>query len=59
MLLSGYAEVPFKQSKEYEFSLEIDNSMNVLLHKWCRANEKANMKYRGYNCIDESFVTIL
>ena len=59
MLLSGYVEVPFKQSKECKFTLEINNSMNVLLHKWCRVNDKSTMVYRGYDYIDESFVTIL
>lgn len=59
MLLSGYAEVPFKQSKECKFALEINNDMNVLLHKWCRANENAKMKHRGYDYIDESFVKII
>ena len=59
MLLSGYAEFPFKQSKECKFALEINNDMNVLLHKWCRSNDKAQMRHRGYDYIDESFVTIL
>lgn len=59
MLLSGYKENPFTQSKESKFELEINNDMNVLLHKWCRANDKAQMKYRGYDYIDESFVTII
>lgn len=59
MLLSGYVEAPFKQSKECKFELEINNYMNVLLHKWCRANEKAKMKHRGYGYIDEAFVTII
>nr|DAZ41775.1 MAG TPA: hypothetical protein [Caudoviricetes sp.] len=59
MLLSGYAELPFKQSKECKFALEINNDMNVLLHKWCRANENATMKHRGYDYIDEAFVTII
>ena len=59
MLLSGYVEEPFKDSKESKFELEITNSMNVLLHKWCRVNDKSMMKYRGYDYIDESFVTIL
>lgn len=59
MLLSGYAASPFRQGKESKFGLEINNDMNVLLHKWCRANDKAQMKYRGYDYIDESFVTIL
>ena len=59
MLLSGYTENPFTQSKESKFELEINNDMNVLLHKWCRANDKAQMKYRGYDYIDESFVTII
>lgn len=59
MLLSGYAASPFRQSKESKFGLEINNDMNVLLHKWCRANDKAQIKYRGYDYIDESFVTIL
>lgn len=59
MLLSGYTEFPFKRSKEYKFELEINNDMNVLLHKWCRSNDKAQMKYIGYEYIDESFVTII
>ncbi|MCO7113090.1 hypothetical protein NIB75_12425 [Bacteroides uniformis] len=44
MLLSGYAASPFRQSKESKFGLEINNDMNVLLHKWCRANDKAQIK---------------
>ena len=59
MLLSGYTEFPFKRSKEYKFELEINNDMNVLIHKWCRSNDKAQMKYIGYEYIDESFVTII
>ena len=59
LLLSGYVEEPFKDSKESKFELEITNSMNVLLHKWCRVNDKSPMKYRVYDYIDESFVTIL
>ena len=59
MLLSGYKENPFKESKESKFGLEINSDMNVVLHKWARANEKAKMKHRGFDYIDEAFVTIL
>lgn len=57
MLFSGYAIEPFKH--ETHFSIQINNDMTVWLNKWTRRSEDTQWKYRGYDYIDESFVTII
>lgn len=58
ILISGYPESPFEK-KEAKFQLEINNNMEVLLNKFCRASEKSQWRHRGYDYIDESFIEIL
>lgn len=57
LLFTGYKENPFKN--EFSFTLKINGDMTVLIDKFTRRNERASWQHRGYDYIDEAFITIL
>ncbi len=57
MLLSGYAETPFKN--EESFILTFNNDMTVDIQMFSRRNSLSQWKHRGNVGVGEEFVTIL
>lgn len=57
MLLSGYAENPFKN--EESFILTLNNDMTVDIQMFSRRNSLSQWKHRGNVSVGEEFVTIL
>ena len=57
MLLSGYAENPFKN--EESFTLMFNNDMTIDIQMFSRRNSLSLWKHRGNVSIGEEFVTIL
>ena len=57
MLLSGYAETPFKN--EDSFILTFNNDMTVDIQMFSRRNSLSQWKHRGNVGVGEEFVTIL
>jgi hypothetical protein len=57
MKYSGFQSKPFQFPSK--FAIVIDQNMFVALHKWTQKNENTEWHFRGFDFIDESFVTIL